>query len=184
LMDSDDIALSDRFEKQLNCFHAQPELDVIGGQIHEFIDSIDNVVGIRTIPLLDAEIKKYIKIRCPFNQQTVMLKKTSMLSAGGYIDWHYEEDYYLWIRMFEKGCQFRNLPDNLVYVRVGSEMYKRRGGLKYFKSEAQLQKYMWKKGMISFPRYLFNIFIRFVVQVLLPNKLRGYIFQKLFRKSK
>lgn len=183
LMDSDDIAVSNRFEKQLKIFYENPELDVLGGQIIEFIDSTDNNAGIRNVPLADNEIKDYLKTRCPFNQMTVMMKKTSMLNAGGYIHWHYEEDYYLWIRMFEIGCQFQNLPDHLVYVRVGSEMYKRRGGLKYFKSEAKLQKYMWQKRIINLPRYLFNVFIRFIVQVLLPNKLRGWIFQKLFRKN-
>lgn len=183
LMDSDDIAVSNRFEKQLRCFVERPELDVLGGQIIEFIDSIEKIAGIRNVPLKDDDIKEYLKKRCPFNQMAVMMKKTSMLDAGGYSHWHYEEDYYLWLRMYEKGYTFRNLPDNLVYVRVGSEMYKRRGGIKYFKSEANLQKYLHQKKIITFPMYLYNVTIRFIVQVLLPNKLRGWIFQKLFRKK-
>jgi len=184
LMDSDDISFPDRFEKQLSCFQKNPTLDVLGGQMPEFINSTNNIVGIRNVPLDDFNIKHYLKTRCPFNQVTVMFKKSSVLKVGGYIDWHYEEDYYLWIRMFEQGCQFQNLTDNLVYVRVGNEMYKRRGGLKYFKSEAKLQAYMWQNKVISFPKYIFNVAVRLVVQVLLPNTLRGYIFQKLFRKSK
>lgn len=183
LMDSDDIAVSNRFEKQLRCFAEQPQLDVLGGQIIEFIDAPANIAGIRNVPLKDDEIKKYLKKRCPFNQTTVMMKKTSMLNAGGYIHWHYEEDYYLWIRMYEKGYTFENLPDNLVNVRVGSEMYKRRGGIKYFKSEAKLQKYLLQKKIITFPLFFYNVTIRFIVQVILPNKLRGWIFQKLFRKK-
>lgn len=183
LMDSDDIAVSNRFEKQLRCFVEHPELDVLGGQIIEFIDSTDNIAGIRNVPLKDDEIKTYLKKRCPFNQMTVMMKKSSMLNAGGYTHWHYEEDYYLWIRMYEKGYTFRNLPDNLVYVRVGNEMYKRRGGIKYFKSEIRLQKYLLQKKIITFPIFLYNVTIRFVVQVLLPNKVRGWIFQKLFREN-
>lgn len=183
LMDSDDIAVHDRFEKQLKYFHENPQLDVLGGQIIEFIDTKENVAGVRSLPIEDDEIKKYLKSRCPFNQMTVMMKKSSMLNAGGYIHWHYEEDYYLWIRMFEKGCHFSNLPDNLVYVRVGSDMYKRRGGLKYFKSEEKLQRYMWSNGIIGFPHYFFNISIRLVVQVFLPNKVRGWVFQKFFREK-
>jgi len=183
LMDSDDISVADRFEKQLQTFQNNPNLDVLGGQMLEFINTTDNILGTRNVPLADLDIKKYLKIRCPFNQVTVMFKKSSIIAAGGYIHWHYEEDYYLWIRMFEKGCLFQNLPDNLVYVRVGSEVYKRRGGLKYFNSEAKLQKYMWEKGIINLPRYLTNVFIRFIVQVILTNKFRGWIFQKLFRKN-
>ena len=72
--------------------------------------------------------------------------------------------------------------DGIVNVRVGDEMYQRRGGVKYFKSEARLQKYMFRQGIISLPRYLYNVTGRFVVQVTMPNKVRGFVFQKLFRK--
>lgn len=182
IMDSDDIAVRDRFEKQMAYMEAHPEVDVVGGQISEFIGDPSNVVGARIVPVEDAGIKAYLKSRCPMNLVTVMLKKASVQKAGGYIDWYCEEDYYLWVRMVELGMKFANLLDNLVNVRVGEEMYQRRGGVKYFKSEARLQKYMYKHGIISLPRYLYNVAGRFAVQVAMPNKVRGFVFQKLFRK--
>lgn len=84
--------------------------------------------------------------------------------------------------MAEAGCRFANLPGTLVNVRVGEEMYARRGGWKYFKSEKGLQDYMLRRKMIALPRYLFNVAVRFGVQVAMPNSLRGFIFRKLFRK--
>ena len=117
------------------------------------------------------------------NQVTVMFRKKEVQSVGGYIDWYCEEDYYLWIRMALADMKFYNLPDVLVNVRVGNEMYQRRGGIKYFKSEAQIQKLMLSKGLISVPRYLINVGQRFVLQVLMPNKLRGFIF-KMFAREK
>lgn len=84
--------------------------------------------------------------------------------------------------MAEAGCRFANLPDTLVNVRVGADMYQRRGGWRYFKSEARLQRYMLSHHLISVPRYIYNVAGRFVVQVAMPNRLRGFIFQKLFRK--
>lgn len=182
IMDSDDIAVSDRFEKQMAYIDAHPEVDALGGQINEFIGEPSHVVGTRIVPLEDAEIKAYLKSRCPMNLVTVMLRKRAVQEAGGYIDWYCEEDYYLWVRMTEKGMEFANLPDNLVNVRVGDEMYQRRGGMKYFKSEARLQNYMYKHGIISLPRYVYNVAGRFAVQVAMPNKVRGFVFQKLFRK--
>ncbi len=182
IMDSDDIAVADRFEKQMTYLEKHPEVDVLGGQINEFIGDTANVVGSRIVPLADSEIKTYLKSRCPMNLVTVVMKKDSVQRAGGYIDWYCEEDYYLWVRMVEQGMVFANLPDNLVNVRVGDEMYQRRGGVKYFKSEARLQKYMYKHGIISLPRYLYNVAGRFAVQVAMPNKVRGFVFQKLFRK--
>ena len=182
IMDSDDIAVPDRFEKQMAYIEAHPDVDALGGQIDEFIGEPSNVVGTRIVPLTDAEIKDYLKSRCPMNLVTVMLKKESVQKAGGYIDWYCEEDYYLWLRMTEQGMTFANLPDNLVNVRVGEEMYQRRGGMRYFKSEAKLQKYMFSHGIISFSKYCYNVAIRFAVQVLMPNSVRGWVFKTFARK--
>ena len=182
IMDSDDIAVADRFEKQMSYIEAHPEVDALGGQIDEFIGDPSNVVGSRIVPLTDSEIKTYLKSRCPMNLVTVMLKKEAVQKAGGYIDWYCEEDYYLWVRMTEQGMKFANLPDNLVNVRVGEEMYQRRGGMRYFKSEAKLQRYMLSHGIISFPKYCYNVAIRFAVQVAMPNWLRGWVFQAFARK--
>lgn len=181
VMDSDDISIETRFEKQLKVFEKYPEISVVGGLIHEFIGDISNVVGKRDVPQFDSDIKRYLKARCPMNLVTVMYRKDDIEAVGGFIDWFCEEDYYLWIRLALNGYKFYNIQENLVNVRVGSEMYKRRGGWKYFVSEARLQTYMLKKGVIALPRYFYNTFGRFVVQVAMPNSLRSFIFQKLFR---
>ena len=183
LMDSDDISVRDRFEKQICVFKDDDSVSIVGGQIKEFIDSTENIVGVRNVPLKDAEIKDYMRKRCPMNQVTVMFKKSDVQSVGGYIDWYCEEDYYLWIRMALAGLKFANIDSNLVYVRVGEEMYQRRGSVKYFASEAKLQKYMLKNDVIGVGTYLINILKRFIVQVLLPNKIRGFVFKKLARKT-
>ena len=183
LMDSDDISVRDRFEKQICVFRNDEFVSIVGGQIKEFIDTTENVVGMRNVPLKDAEIKSYMRKRCPMNQVTVMFKKSDVKSVGGYIDWYCEEDYYLWIRMALAGLKFANIDSNLVYVRVGKEMYQRRGGLKYFVSEAKLQKYMLDNDVINFVTYAVNVTERFILQVLIPNKLRGWIFQKFARNK-
>lgn len=182
IMDSDDISVPNRFELQLKAFKQNPDTSVVGGQIKEFIGTQDNIVGERIVPVKDAQIKTYLKSRCPINLVTVMYRKSDVQAVGGFIDWYCEEDYYLWIRLALARYKFYNVSDNLVYVRVGKKMYQRRGGWKYFKSEASLQSLMLQKQVISRPRYLFNVIGRFAVQVAMPNSLRGYIFQKLFRK--
>lgn len=183
LMDADDIACEDRFERELSLFVNSNDTDLAGGDIAEFIDRSDNVVGYRKVPTTDEEIRRYIKKRCPFNQMTVMFKKRVYEKAGGYLDWYCDEDYYLWIRMLLCGCHFANTGSVMVHVRVGKEMYQRRGGVRYFKSEAKLQKLMLDKGIIGFGRYLINVAERLVLQVLLPNNVRGYLFQRLAREK-
>lgn len=81
-------------------------------------------------------------------------------------------------------CLFADLPDVLVRVCVGKEMYARRGGLKYFKSEERLQRLMLQNGLISVTRSLVNVSERLILQVLMPNKLRGWIFRNFIRKTK
>lgn len=181
IMDADDISKSDRFEKQIEEFKKNQSLDIVGGNITEFIDDEKNIVAERIVPADDAEIKAYMKKRCPMNLVSVMFKKTSVESVGGFIDWYCEEDYYLWLRMALAEMRFANVSDILVNVRVGKDMYKRRGGWKYYKSEAKLQKYMLKHKIINFPTYLSNKTKRFIVQVLMPNSLRGWVFKKFAR---
>lgn len=182
LMDADDLSLPERFQKQLDCFAANPGLDIVGGIIQEFVDVPEQVAGRRVVPLTDGEIKDYMKRRCPMNQMTVMFQKAAVAQAGGYLDWYCDEDYYLWIRMALAGKKFANLPDVLVYVRVGQEMYSRRGGWRYFRSEAKLQRLMLQKGIIGPGRYGLNVTQRLVLQVLMPNRLRGFLFRKLARE--
>lgn len=181
IMDSDDIAEPFRFEKQLDYMGKHLETTVTGSLIREFIGTIDNVVGSRIVPEDDKDIKDYLKSRCPMNLQTVMYRKSKVMEVGGFIDWYCEEDYYLWIRLAQAGQKFHNHQESFVNVRVGKEMYQRRGGMKYFKSEAKLQKYMWNHGLISLPKYIYNVAIRFGVQVAMPNWLRGWVFQKFAR---
>lgn len=181
-MDSDDIALRDRCEKQLQCFKEDKELSIVGGSISEFIDNPENIVGYRVCPSSDIEIKQFMKSRCGFNHMTVMFKRSEVLKVGNYQDWHYNEDYYLWLRMMQQGCKFFNLKDVLVNVRVGKDMYARRGGREYFKSEAKIQWYMLKNRIVNLPRFLYNVVGRFVIEIMMPNSIRAVVFQKLLRK--
>ena len=179
-MDSDDIAVDNRYELQLR-FMQTHNADICGGQIEEFIGDPSKVVGRRVVPQTDTELKSYMKKRCPFNHMTVMYKKTAVMDAGNYQDWFWNEDYYLWIRKKKKNQQFANLSETLVKVRVGKDMYARRGGDKYFKSEIGLQKLMLEKGLINKPTYNINCIKRFIVQKMLPNRVRGWVFKKLAR---
>lgn len=181
-MDSDDVSLPTRFEQQLRYFEEHPEVDIVGGDITEFIGDESNIVGKRVVPKSNEEIREYMRRRCAFNHMSVMYKRNAVQGAGGYQDWFCNEDYYLWIRMWLNHAVFANIGSILVNVRVGKEMYQRRGGWKYFKSEAKLQSFMLKKGVIRVPRYLVNVSERLILQVLMPNKVRGWVFRTFARQ--
>ncbi len=181
-MDSDDICTPDRFEKQLAYLETHPECDIVGGQITEFIGTPDNIVARREVPLSNEDIYDYMKSRCAFNHPTVMFRKEAILKVGNYQDWFWNEDYYLWVRMMMSNCQFANIPDVTVNVRSGKDQYARRGGRKYFESEIGIKKLMLDNGMITKKEYIINYVERFVIQLLLPNRVRGWVFRTFARK--
>lgn len=181
-MDADDISLPERFEKQLACFVQTPDLAVLGGTIEE-VDAEDlHPVAIRKVPLTDKECKKFLKTRCPFNHMTVMFQKKFILQAGNYQPFHLMEDYYLWARCAANGYKMANLPDVLVRMRTDAALYGRRGGWKYFKSNAALSQKLYELKLISFPRHVFNLCVRFCVQAIMPNSFRAVFYQKVLRK--
>lgn len=182
-MDSDDVSSPTRFEKQLKYFKENKNVDLLGSNITEFVGPEDNIVSIREVPQKHNDIVKYMKTRCPFNHMTVMFKRDAVLKAGNYQDWTFNEDYYLWIRMLENHANFSNLNESLVNVRIGEEMYGRRGGRVYFESEKALQDYMRKHKIITRFTYMNNVLKRYIVQILLPTKVRGAAFRILARKS-
>lgn len=181
-MDSDDICLPYRFEKQLRYMEQHPECDIVGGQMTEFIGDADNIIGKRLVPESNEDIYKYMKSRCALNHVTVMFRKEAVLKVGNYQDWFWNEDYYLWVRMMMAKCVFANLPDVLVNVRSGEDQYARRGGMKYFKSEEGIQRLMLNNHLINRGRYFSNVAKRLIVQLLLPNGLRGWVFRTFARK--
>lgn len=182
-MDSDDICLPDRFELQLRYLEQNPEVDLVGGQMTEFIGSSANIVGRREVPLDNSSIYDFMKNRCALNHVTVMFRKEAVLKAGNYQDWFWNEDYYLWIRMMINHCKFANVPEVLVNVRSGTDQYARRGGRKYYESEKGIKKLQYDKKMISKSEYHFFVAQRYIIQVLMPNWLRGWVFRTLARKK-
>lgn len=181
-MDSDDISLPDRFEKQMKCFEKDRELAVVGGMITEFVDSPKHLVSKRILPLDDSGIKGFMQSRCGVNHVTVVMKKSELLRAGNYQQDFKQEDYFLWARMIEAGCKFRNIPDIVVNVRSGRDQFARRGGMGYYKDVLALNKWMWQHGLISLPKMIYNDMVRGTVQFLLPNRVRTWVYQRFLRK--
>lgn len=182
-MDSDDISLPDRFEKQMRCFQEDPQLSIVGGMITEFVDTPDNVMSKRILPLEDKEIKAFMRSRCGVNHVTVIFKKEELLRAGSYLPDFRQEDYYLWARMIKSGCRFKNIPDIVVNVRSGKDQFARRGGMAYFQDVLAFNQWMWKNGLISLPRMIYSIAVRGLVQLAMPNQLRTWVYQNLLRNK-
>ncbi|MFV0635185.1 glycosyltransferase [Mitsuokella sp. WILCCON 0060] len=179
-MDSDDISRSDRCERQLQLFESHPEYSLISGIVEEFTGTKEHVYARRIVPEHQREILAFAKKRNPFNHPCIMYKKSHVEAAGGYQDFFLLEDYYLWIRMLQQGLQGCNIQEPLLWMRAGSDMYKRRGGWKYFLSQRHLLQYMHRTGFISGRQYLLGVFVRLGASMA-PDSLRSLLFSKALR---
>ena len=179
-MDTDDIAHKDRFEKQLKIFK-EKDVDAVGSNITEFDETMTNITSHRIVPEQDEDIKKMAKSRNPINHMAIAFKKQAVIESGNYLDMMYFEDYYLWVRMMSKGYTFYNIQEELIDVRGGNDMIKRRGGKKYIKPIINFEKAILKLGYISKFEYLKNTTKR-IIGSLIPNRLRFFLYKKLLRK--
>lgn len=182
-MDSDDISLPDRFEKQITYIKQHPDIDMLGGQVTEFDTTPDNIISKRIMPLEHNEIYEFAKFRNPMNNVSIMFKKSLAIKIGNYkIDYGFE-DYEFIVRYLFNGYKVENIPDILVNVRSGQWMMNRRQGLEYFfKYEYVCMKAFLDMGFINYWEFLRNIFLKFPLRVM-PNWMRNLIYKKVLRQK-
>lgn len=152
-MDSDDIAYSNRFEKQIKYMEENPDVVLSSGYISEFNDNEMIPKSIRRVPLLHEEIVPYLKKRNAFNHMAVCFRKPAVVDAGGYQEVPFFEDYDLWIRIVQKGYKVANIPELLVNARIGNDMIGRRHGLSYAKCEVHFLRRQLESGFITESEY-------------------------------
>ena len=180
-MDSDDVAYPDRCEKQIDVFNTHPEVSICSGIVEEFTTDPEVVDARRVLPETNAKIMEFAKKRNPFNHPCVMYKKSAVEAVGSYKDFYLLEDYYLWLRMLMARYQGYNIQEPILHMRAGSDMYMRRAGWKYAKTQAKLFKFMKDSGFIGNGQYIKSCVIR-SGSALAPNWLRKFMFEKVLRK--
>ena len=149
-MDADDIAMPDRLAKQLAEFERRKDLVLLGGQLAEFADNDpSNIVSYRHVPTNKAEIRKFAKRRSPFNNQTVMYKKSVILAVGGYPKLNRAEDYYLYSKLIADGQIVDNLASVLVNFRMDDAAIKRRKNWEHTRAMIGARNEIRKLGISS-----------------------------------
>lgn len=181
-VDSDDINLPDRFEKQLKEISLHPELALLGGQVAEYDESLKHEIGYRIVPTTESEIKKYLKWRSPFNHPTVMVRKDALMNAGGYQSFGNFEDYYLWARIIADNCAVKNLSEVLVNMRVSDDLYQRRGNLQNAKYIVALQNYLYQEQLVGTFQYIISSSIK-LFNLVISGKLRKFLYRNLIHQK-
>ena len=174
-MDSDDVAVADRFVKQLEIF-ANKDIDICGSWVGEFEEDQKKIVSIRKVPENHDEIVKFAKWRSPMNHPSVMFRKKSVLDIGGYRAVEGFEDYDLWMRMLLAGYRFYNYPDILVNMHSDKMMMHRRRGLSYISSEIYFWREAKRLGFVNDFEMIRNIVLR-----ILPRCFPVHLLHKIYR---
>lgn len=175
-MDTDDISLFNRFEKQLKIF--EEEIDICSSWISEFDLNESNIISYRKLPELHDDIINYSKLRNPINHPAVMYRKSIVEKSGGYKQMMWFEDYYLWIRMIINGAKFYNVQEPLVNMRAGYGQLERRGGFKYALEEWKFLKKLKEIGFLNSYQFIKNVIIRFTARIL-PKIILKTIYKKI-----
>src|SRR5690625_2957113 len=66
-MDTDDVAVSERFELQLNFMLSNPNIAVSSGRIDEYTDDLSTLVSKRELPLTHGQVVRFAKKRNPIS---------------------------------------------------------------------------------------------------------------------
>lgn len=142
-MDTDDICMPDRFEKQIDFFRENPDVDILGSWAYD-IDDNNNITGERKMPTSHKEIYKLIWT-CPIIHPTVAFKKQAIINIGSYSTTiKRRQDYDLWFRAASDGLRFANIPRFLLKYRFTENFYKKNN----FKVAYQ-QSQMGIKGLLK-----------------------------------
>lgn len=182
-MDTDDIALPERFKKQYDFLSDNPDITLLGGHISEFDENPGEPLHNRTVKLTHDDIVKASWMRNPFNHMTVMFRKAAILNVGNYQDIPSFEDYDLWLRVISAGYKCQNLDEILVHTRAGNELIDRRSGFKYITSEFNALRTFKKYGVIPKPILILSLISRLIIRAL-PKTLIKATYSRLRSKPR
>jgi len=181
-MDADDVSCPTRFEHQLAFLKEHPEVDVVGGSIGEFEEDYHKIILNRCCPETQSQIIRTIRKRNPMNHMTVCIRRKALENAGGYLPLRLMEDYYLWARMLANHCTLANMPEILVWVRIGAGFASRRGAKGQIRSRYIIQKYLHENKLLSMAELIANMIV-FCGFVYCPPGIKTWIYQTILHKK-
>ena len=185
IQDSDDVSLPRRFENQYNYLCSKKHISVLGSAVYE--KNLNS--GKKTLkqsPLSLSEIKKNLSFRNPMNHPTIMFRKGTIISRGGYEDVNRMEDYYLWIKLISSGCVFENLKKPLVIMNIKENFFLRRTGFNLIKSEILVQLLLFRCGINNFFKMIILILSKSLYHLtpsVIKKKIRLFYFRNLLNKN-
>lgn len=117
-MDTDDVCFPYRFERLLQEYENNPELEIVGSGTITIDENGKKGDRVSHHPLTQEEIYKKVWL-CPFGHPTVSYRRNAILRVGNYNPncGPRQDDYELWFRCVAGGLKCKNIEEPLLYFR-------------------------------------------------------------------
>lgn len=180
-MDSDDIMLENRLEKQLSYMADNPDIILLGGN-SLLINEESKIIGDVKCPTKFENIKKILKKRNCLIHPSIMFRKEFVQKIGGYRNFESSQDYDLYCRLAAKNYRIENIGINLIKYRIRENSIGNSNKTKQFMLAQyikKLYKERIKKGKDSFDEEKIELIIKMSFE---QEKTRKAIEKKLNKK--
>jgi glycosyltransferase involved in cell wall biosynthesis len=138
-MDSDDVALPQRLQIEMDFLMRRPDVDVVGGGT-VIIDDSGKQIAERILPAEHDDIVRAFAFFCPMSHPTVMWD-TSRTGQIRYNPDFSVEDVELWMRLIESGRRFANIPEYLIEYKQTNQW---RRPLRNWRGNARVRWTYWR----------------------------------------
>jgi glycosyltransferase involved in cell wall biosynthesis len=148
-MDQDDIALSHRFELQIQHLENHPKVAVLGGGCH-MIDHKGRYLTTFIHPETNAEIQSELLVgHSAISHPSAMIRREILMDNGGYdLDYGLVEELDLWLRLGEK-AELGNLREPIMKYRLHSNSVSEKNGIKQREAGRRACEAAWKRRGVS-----------------------------------
>jgi alpha-1,3-rhamnosyltransferase len=120
MIGSDDTIPLNRISEQVNFMIAHPEVDVVAGAM-KLIDASGNVTGEKNPAIVGRISFEQMLITNRVFAPTAMIRRAVFDRWGNYPEHYLHEDYYLWLKVLEKGGQIHNVNQVWAFYRITNE---------------------------------------------------------------
>lgn len=177
-MDADDISMPQRIERQLAYLRDNPAVSIVGTWCIEFNEP--NVPTFhKQLPSDAREVPRSMLFRSALAHPTVMFRR-SVFERG----YRYDpallvmQDYELWSRLIVAGEVISNVPEYLLWFRVGDGFFNRRHGTRRAWDEIGLRLRFARRSGLFRLSHLPRLLALFLVRVM-PSAIKRLAYKHL-----
>lgn len=171
-LDADDVALPERFARQVAFLDAHPEVALLGTGCHD-VDPQGRMLRTYCPPEADAEIRRALVRFNPFVHSSVMVRRDALERVGFYDEsLPVAQDYDLWVRL-SRVTRLANLPEPLVLRRLTPGMISLARDTERLRAELRIKRGALRSG--AYPAWCAIYLLKPMLALALPPGLRGLL---------